>query len=236
MSKPIFFGRLDFLELMSAISSLDGDHERSTWLLSFSSALAKNLVGLNDLADQILVEAQNSRMAESKRKEAFRAQFVPRTDTEVPRTDTVIQTVTVTVPVSNTEIHKEKDTTCPKRKFEKPSMDILVFEFEAKRSNREEADRFYHFYESKGWMVGKNKMVSWRSAVVNWLSAKTKQARPDCMQEIKRVDALMRKKYGIETTGEDHPRATEPMLCAPAFSPEIGDFECGDSDNWERMH
>ena len=62
------------------------------------------------------------------------------------------------------------------------------------------------------------------------------QAKPDFMQEIKRVDGLMRKNYGIETTCEDHPRATEPMLCAPAFGTESGDFECGDSDNWERMH
>jgi hypothetical protein len=27
---------------------------------------------------------------------------------------------------------------------------------------------FYRFYESKGWMVGKNKMKNWKSAVATW--------------------------------------------------------------------
>lgn len=31
-----------------------------------------------------------------------------------------------------------------------------------------EATRFYNFYECKGWMVGKNKMVSFAGALANW--------------------------------------------------------------------
>jgi hypothetical protein len=30
------------------------------------------------------------------------------------------------------------------------------------------ADRFFDFYECKGWMVGKNKMKDWKAAVRNW--------------------------------------------------------------------
>ena len=32
-----------------------------------------------------------------------------------------------------------------------------------------EAEKFINFYSSNGWKVGKNKMVSWESAVSNWL-------------------------------------------------------------------
>jgi hypothetical protein len=32
----------------------------------------------------------------------------------------------------------------------------------------ENAERFVNFYESKGWMVGKNKMKSWQSAIKSW--------------------------------------------------------------------
>jgi hypothetical protein len=39
--------------------------------------------------------------------------------------------------------------------------------------HRMEAERFVNFYESKGWMVGKNKMKDWRAAVRNW--ARTSQ-------------------------------------------------------------
>ena len=31
-----------------------------------------------------------------------------------------------------------------------------------------ECVKFWNFYESKGWMVGKNPMKSWQSAMVNW--------------------------------------------------------------------
>lgn len=31
-----------------------------------------------------------------------------------------------------------------------------------------DASKFYNFYESKGWYVGKNKMKNWHSALANW--------------------------------------------------------------------
>ena len=31
-----------------------------------------------------------------------------------------------------------------------------------------DAESFVAFYESKGWMIGKNKMKSWKSAIVTW--------------------------------------------------------------------
>tara|TARA_R110000787_G_C13305288_1_gene434929 strand:+ start:215 stop:859 length:645 start_codon:yes stop_codon:yes gene_type:complete len=33
-----------------------------------------------------------------------------------------------------------------------------------------ESHKFVNFYESKGWMVGKNKMKVWKSSVSNWLT------------------------------------------------------------------
>lgn len=36
------------------------------------------------------------------------------------------------------------------------------------RNNRVDASRFVDFYTTKGWMVGKNKMKDWKSAVRTW--------------------------------------------------------------------
>ncbi|MBC5647544.1 hypothetical protein [Christensenella tenuis] len=36
------------------------------------------------------------------------------------------------------------------------------------RGNDVDAERFWNFYNSKGWYVGKNKMKSWKSAVITW--------------------------------------------------------------------
>lgn len=36
------------------------------------------------------------------------------------------------------------------------------------RNNKVDADKFFDFYSSKGWMIGKNKMKDWRAAVRTW--------------------------------------------------------------------
>jgi len=36
------------------------------------------------------------------------------------------------------------------------------------RKNKVDAEKFIDFYESKGWMVGKNKMKSWEASVRTW--------------------------------------------------------------------
>lgn len=36
------------------------------------------------------------------------------------------------------------------------------------RNNNVDPERFFNFYESKGWMVGKNKMKNWKSCVITW--------------------------------------------------------------------
>ncbi len=38
-------------------------------------------------------------------------------------------------------------------------------------------ERFFSFYEMNGWMVGKNRMRSWRAAVTNWHNMEQKTAR-----------------------------------------------------------
>ena len=40
-----------------------------------------------------------------------------------------------------------------------------------------DAEAFIAFYESKGWMVGKNKMKDWRMAIVTW-SKRDNERRP----------------------------------------------------------
>lgn len=52
-------------------------------------------------------------------------------------------------------------------RFTPPSMDE-VRQYCIERRNRVDPQRFIDFYESKGWMVGKNKMKDWKAAVRNW--------------------------------------------------------------------
>lgn len=52
-------------------------------------------------------------------------------------------------------------------KFVKPTIEeIKNYCFE--RKNNVDANRFYDFYESKNWMIGKNKMKDWKACVRTW--------------------------------------------------------------------
>lgn len=59
-----------------------------------------------------------------------------------------------------------KDTDVSK-KFMPPSVDE-VKAYCNERNNGINAEQFVNFYESKGWMVGKNKMKNWKAAVGTW--------------------------------------------------------------------
>lgn len=41
-----------------------------------------------------------------------------------------------------------------------------------------DAQRFIDFYESKGWMIGKNKMKDWKAAVRNWARQEKTSQKP----------------------------------------------------------
>lgn len=74
------------------------------------------------------------------------------------------------------EILKEKDNlkVITKEKFTKPTLEEIKTYF-AEKGYEGESERFYDFYSSKGWMVGKNPMKDWRAAVRNWVRGKEPQ-------------------------------------------------------------
>lgn len=60
-------------------------------------------------------------------------------------------------------------------KFEKPTkIEIVQYLFDEKNMDEFQADgfadRFFSYYESNGWMVGRNKMKNWKMAVNTWIS------------------------------------------------------------------
>ena len=44
------------------------------------------------------------------------------------------------------------------------------------RHNQIDPEAFISFYESNGWMVGKNKMKSWKAAIVTWEKREPKKS------------------------------------------------------------
>jgi len=88
-------------------------------------------------------------------------------DTSVTVTDTVniyntkpLDSNTVSLTVCD---QKEKKST----RFVPPTIDEIKA-YCKERNSRIDPEAFYSFYESKGWMIGKNKMKNWKMAIVTW--------------------------------------------------------------------
>lgn len=61
-----------------------------------------------------------------------------------------------------------KDTPPPKRKIFIPPKVEEVAAYCRERQNGIDPENFVFFYESKNWMIGKNRMVNWKAAVRTW--------------------------------------------------------------------
>ena len=70
--------------------------------------------------------------------------------------------------IKEKEIYKEREEVKPKKKFTPPTLEE-VREYCLENGYDIDPQYFIDFYESKGWMVGKNKMVNWRACVRTWV-------------------------------------------------------------------
>jgi hypothetical protein len=56
------------------------------------------------------------------------------------------------------------------KRFAPPSLQEVTEELKSQRvrNYQQQADKFWNFYEAKNWMIGKNKMKSWKAAIKTW--------------------------------------------------------------------
>ena len=67
----------------------------------------------------------------------------------------------------NKQKQKEKINKKKNSLFQKPTIEQIK-NYCNENSKNVDAEDFYNFYESNGWMVGKNKMKNWQAAVNTW--------------------------------------------------------------------
>lgn len=78
----------------------------------------------------------------------------------------------------------------PKPKFQKPTIEEIKAYIKEKNYNVD-ANRFFNFYESKGWKVGKNPMVSWKASVATWQKDEPKTTPNRAVKEFKAEDTVL---------------------------------------------
>jgi hypothetical protein len=70
------------------------------------------------------------------------------------------------------------------KKFKKPTIEEIALYMEEKGMNNV-AERFYNFYEAKGWMIGKNAIKNWKACVITWKDGNLKNTAPVQTKPIK---------------------------------------------------
>ena len=70
-----------------------------------------------------------------------------------------------------------------KNNNKKPSIEEIK-DYCLERNNGIDAEQFYHFYESKDWKIGKEKMKSWKSCIITWEKRKQKTTTSKIDQQL----------------------------------------------------
>lgn len=83
----------------------------------------------------------------------------------LPLTESLLLNPSLLNPVHGS--HRTKTRRPVREPFTPPSLDEVI-QYCKERKNTVDAEKWFHHYESNGWMVGKNKMRSWRSAIITW--------------------------------------------------------------------
>lgn len=85
------------------------------------------------------------------------------------------------------EYKNNKNKKNNKSVFKKPSLEEIR-EYIREKNYNVDAERFYNYYESNGWKVGRNPMKDWQATVRNWASKEKKPESSDnLLDDIERI-------------------------------------------------
>lgn len=82
----------------------------------------------------------------------------------------------------NAEPSNSNNIKTKKKVFIKPTI-VEIEEFCKEHNYQVDAERFFNYYESKGWVVGKSPMKDWRSAVRTWVGNQ-KSSQPSSTPQV----------------------------------------------------
>lgn len=96
------------------------------------------------------------------------------------------------------EKEKEKVKVKDNNKIFKPPTVDDVRAYCTERGNSVDPQSFVDFYESKGWMIGKNKMKDWKAAVRTWERSETKTRQGETAKLTRNNNNFERRQYDMD--------------------------------------
>lgn len=128
----------------------------------YSQSLRDRMQVMMDKIDRRKKAAKTAIAARWEKNKALPSDELYESDTNVLRSEyDLIQNEMKGNEIKKKGIKKKADAFSPPQLSE-------IEQYCKDRGNNVDAEKFYNFYQSKGWMVGKNKMKDWKAAVRTW--------------------------------------------------------------------
>lgn len=123
------------------------------------------------------------------------------------RTDSVSVNVSVNDSVNvsdsvNVAEAKPAEPAPARKRFVKPELEEIR-EFCFEKNINIDVDRFFNYYESKGWKVGVSPMKDWKAAVRNWAKNDSLYSRPGSTRILSDTSAQVLQNYTAPETETD---------------------------------
>lgn len=115
----------------------------------------------------ILKKLEKTNEIELKSTSQFTIVTISKYDCYQEQNDETNKPLTNNQQATNKQLTTNKNEKKERMLFIVPSLQE-VSAYCQERNNNVDSQKFFDFYESKGWMVGKNKMKDWKAAVRTW--------------------------------------------------------------------
>jgi hypothetical protein len=150
---------LSVREIRTALNNL-----KSTSELTSKTTNKYTLIKVENWAlyqsDDIISDKQNDKQLDKRKTNKRQASDKQTTTDEECKERKNVKNI-------NTKDLKECGVVTPRTTFVKPTI-LEIETYCNERNNKVDPQVFFDFYESKGWMVGKNKMKNWQACVRTW--------------------------------------------------------------------
>jgi DNA-binding transcriptional MerR regulator len=115
----------------------------------------------------ILKKLEKTNEIELKSTSQFTIVTISKYDCYQEQNDDTNKPLTNNQQATNKQLTTNKNDKKERMLFIVPSLQEVTA-YCQERNNNVDSQKFFDFYESKGWMVGKNKMKDWKAAVRTW--------------------------------------------------------------------
>ena len=140
---------------------------------------------------RVFLEIEKANAKSSKARESAKARWDKvSSDANALRTESECNATQDTIPITQDTIPKKKRAS----PFQPPSLDLVTL-YVRDKNYHVDPSSFIDFYESKGWMVGKNKMKDWKAAIRTWEKRNhgNQQQTSKARQQIDKLAEIARK-------------------------------------------